>query len=94
MILSFGLHCLIILITEQQTKFLICEFSVAFDEMNCCEPPIKIGWFCLESIAGIRSKHKQDDAKTYIKGALKHSLAAKNTSFWLHILKSRFYFSN
>ena len=56
-ILRFGLYCLIVLITERLTKFLIREFSVAFDEPNSCEPPIKIGWFCPESIAGIRSEH-------------------------------------
>ena len=78
-ILRFGLYCLIFLITERLIKFLIREFSVAFDKLNCCEPPIKIGWFCPESIAGVRCDQKPDDVKTYIEGALKHSLAAKHT---------------
>ena len=78
-ILRFGLYCLIVLITKRLTKFLIREFSVAFDELNCCERPIKIVWFCFESIAGIRYERKPDDVKAYIKGALKHSLVAKHT---------------
>ena len=52
---------------------------MAFDELNCCELPIKIGCFCIESIMGIRCEQKPDDVKTYIEGALNHALAAKHT---------------
>ena len=71
-ILRFGLYWLIVLITERVRKFFIRECSVAFDELNCYEPPIKIGWFYTESIAGIRCDQKPDDVKIYINGALKH----------------------
>ena len=78
-ILRFRLYCLIVLITKRLIKILIREFSVAFDELNCCEPPIKIEWFYPESIVSVRCDQKLDDVKTYIEGALKHSLAAKHT---------------
>ena len=81
-ILHFGLYSLIFIITEQLTKFLIREFSAAFDELNCCKPPMKTRWFCPESIAGVRCVQLTEDVKTYIERALKNSLAAKQNIYY------------
>ena len=73
-------HCyLIVLITELLTNFFIREFSAAYEELNCREPSIKIGWFCPESISGTKSVNDPDDVKAYIETSLTNSLASKHT---------------
>ncbi|XP_057546920.1 uncharacterized protein LOC130825618 isoform X2 [Amaranthus tricolor] len=53
--------------------------SAADEELNSCEPPIKIGWFCPESISGTKSVNDQENVKAYIETALNNSLASKHT---------------
>lgn len=74
MFLHFGLYFLIVLITEQLTRFVICEFIATFEELNCCEPPIKIGWFCSESTSCVRCVENLEDVKECIESALKKSI--------------------
>ena len=59
--------------------FLFISLLRLFDELNCYEPSIKIGWFCSETIASVSCVQVLDDVKTYIERALKNSLAAKHT---------------
>ena len=51
---------------------------MAFEELNCFEPPIKIRWFCPETISGIRCVKVPDDVKAYNEVVLKNSLASKH----------------
>ena len=78
-ILHFGLYCLIVIITERLKKFLIHEFSEFRTTKFLPKPPIKTGWFCPESIAGVRCVQLSNDVKTYIERALKNSLVARHT---------------
>ena len=43
------------------------------------EPPIKIGWFCPETILGINCINVPNDVKAYVETSLKNSLASKHT---------------
>ena len=79
MFIHFVVYCLICLITKLLTKLVIREFSAAFEELKCCELPIKIGWFCPETTAGVRCIEKPDDVKEYIKGALKKPIGGGHT---------------
>ncbi|XP_057524186.1 uncharacterized protein LOC130803956 [Amaranthus tricolor] len=53
--------------------------SAAYEELNSCEPPIKIGWFCPESISGSKCRNDPDEVRSYIETALTNSLASKHT---------------
>ncbi|XP_057544418.1 uncharacterized protein LOC130823696 [Amaranthus tricolor] len=53
--------------------------SVVYEEVNSCEPPIKIGWFCPETISGSKCRNDPDVVRAYIETALTNSLTSKHT---------------
>ncbi|XP_057550350.1 uncharacterized protein LOC130828399 [Amaranthus tricolor] len=53
--------------------------SAAYEELNSCEPPIKIGWFCPESISDTKCVNDPDDIRAYIETSLTNFLASKHT---------------
>ncbi|XP_057543927.1 uncharacterized protein LOC130823327 [Amaranthus tricolor] len=53
--------------------------SAAYEELNSCEPPIKIGWFYPESISGTKYVNDPDDVRAYIEIALTNSFSSKHT---------------